>query len=210
MLIALCDDEPQELSAIEAALAAAASELSAGVEVKAYPSGAALAEAADAGLCPDLAVLDIYMEGLDGMETARRLRRTHPSLPLAFLTTSRDFAVDAFELEALHYILKPVTVEKAKELLQRLFALTQRPRLCLELSGRRQDYRFPLEHIQYILSRDKGTEVHLLDPPRREWADCPFREALEQLSGNPDFLLIAGGAWCTCTRCGTSATRNAT
>ena len=119
MLIAICDDETWELEAIKTALTTAALELSAGIEIAAYPSGLALAEAVRDGLRPALAVLDIYMGQENGVETAGVLRRLLPGLPCAFLTTSRDFAVEAFSLDALHYIMKPVTVEKLKELLKR-------------------------------------------------------------------------------------------
>ena len=105
MLIAICDDEQRELEAIEAALTATALELSADIEIAAYSSGAALVEAVEGGVRPALAVLDIYMGEENGVKTAGVLRGLIPGLPCAFLTTSRDFAVEAFSLDALHYII---------------------------------------------------------------------------------------------------------
>ena len=86
-------------------------------------------------------ILDIYMKGLNGMETARRMRQAMPGLPLAFLTSSRDFAVDAFALEALHYLVKPLTVESAQELLRRLRTPNFEVSRCLQLTGRGESRR---------------------------------------------------------------------
>ena len=147
MLIAICDDGQRELEAIEAALTAAALELSAGIEIAPYPSGAALVEAVKGGARPALAVLDIYIGEENGVKTAGVLRGLIPGLPCAFLTTSRDFAVEAFSLDALHYIMKPVTVEKLKELLGRLFTHIERPASCLTLTDGQEDRRFPLAEL---------------------------------------------------------------
>ncbi len=193
MRIAICDDEQRELEEISRVFSEAARALSTELSITACTSGQALAESVEAGFRPDLILLDVYMEGLGGIETARRLRRAQPGLPLAFLTASREFAVDAFELQALHYIIKPVTVEKAKTLLERLFAQTGRQKPCLELTDRRKEYRFPLESLQYVMSRDKGVEIHLESSPQHSWVACPFREVIGQLGNDPDFLQISRG-----------------
>lgn len=189
MLIAICDDEGRELEAIEAALAEAAFQLSADIEIAAYPSGWALAEAVKKGLRPALAVLDIYMGEENGVKTAGVLRGLIPGLPCAFLTASREFAIEAFSLDALHYIVKPVTVEKLRELLERLFTRARRPLRCLTLTDGQEERRFPMEQIRYLLSRNKGIELHL--GAGREWVYAPLRQAAEQLAEETDFARIS-------------------
>ena len=189
MLIVICDDDPRDRAQIGATLTAAAQKINAEVEVAAYPSGAALADAVSAGLRPALAVLDIYMEDENGIDTAHHLRALLPGLPLAFLTASLDFAVDAFELDAVHYLLKPVDEEKAEILLARFFAQTERPPRCVTLMDGQAQRSFPLDQIRYLLGADKGVEVYL--PSRREWVACPIRYAAEQLAEEPDFIQIS-------------------
>lgn len=189
----LCDDEKTEREQIQACLEKAAAGLFAGMEVRACPSGESLVKAVEDGARPALALLDIYMEGMDGMETARRLRGLLPGLPLAFLTTSREFAVDAFALEALHYLVKPVTAEKAKELLRRLDVLSEEPRRVLELSsGRGETVRFSLTEISRVESKNRGVALTLRDK-RSLWLPCLFRKAEERLSGEPDFFQLGRG-----------------
>lgn len=55
----------------------------------------------------DVVLLDVYMPGLLGTEVARELRAMGDPCQIIFLTTSRDFAVDAFSLNATHYLVKP-------------------------------------------------------------------------------------------------------
>lgn len=65
---------------------------------------------------PDLVFLDVQMPGLDGLGVIRKLREKGGDLPYFVLTTAYDqYAVEAFRLEALDYLLKPVENERLAE-----------------------------------------------------------------------------------------------
>ena len=51
--------------------------------------------------------LDIYMDGMTGMEAAKKLRKTNTDCLLVFTTTSTDHALEGFQVRALHYLVKP-------------------------------------------------------------------------------------------------------
>src|SRR5882757_5550964 len=71
-------------------------------------------------LDPALAFLDIQMPGLDGLSVVRRLRESQIELPHIIFSTAWDqFAVEAFRLEAMDYLLKPVERERLEETLDR-------------------------------------------------------------------------------------------
>ena len=55
----------------------------------------------------DLLFLDIYMEGINGIQTATVIRRTDKNVRLIFVTTSNDFAAESYALRADYYLLKP-------------------------------------------------------------------------------------------------------
>ena len=61
----------------------------------------------------EVAALDVMMPGMNGVELGKRLRELYPGLVLIFVTASKEFAFDAYELEAAGYLLKPYDAEKA-------------------------------------------------------------------------------------------------
>lgn len=56
----------------------------------------------------DLLLLDIIMPGVTGMEAAKELRKSNCDIPIIFLTSSREYAVESYRVSAEDYILKPV------------------------------------------------------------------------------------------------------
>lgn len=70
-------------------------------------------------LVPDVLLLDIEMPGLDGIDVARALAARQPSPAVVFITAFDQFAVAAFEVEAVDYLMKPVTPERLKRSLER-------------------------------------------------------------------------------------------
>jgi two-component system response regulator LytT len=69
---------------------------------------------------PDLVFLDVQMPGLDGMAVIRKLREKKIPLPHFVLATAYDqYAVEAFRLEALDYLLKPVEKDRLQQVVDR-------------------------------------------------------------------------------------------
>lgn len=55
--------------------------------------------------------LDVYMDNLDGIQTAKAIRESDSSVDIIFTTTSQDHAIDGFSVNAKHYLVKPYTYE---------------------------------------------------------------------------------------------------
>jgi len=68
----------------------------------------------------DLILLDIFMEGITGVELARRIRETDSDVWLVFCTTSNEFASESYEVNAQYYLRKPITEEKIAAMFLRL------------------------------------------------------------------------------------------
>lgn len=83
-----------------------------GINVVATASDGRAALAAIADDCPDLVLLDMTMPEVDGLSVARELARLDQPPAVIFVTAHDHFAVEAFDLDAVDYVLKPVTAER--------------------------------------------------------------------------------------------------
>jgi len=110
----IVDDEPLALERMAHICAAIA-----GIEVigTAQDGKAALDEIAR--LAPDLILLDMTMPELDGLSVARSLAGSTNRPAVIFVTAHDQFAVEAFDLEAVDYVLKPVTPERLERAIAR-------------------------------------------------------------------------------------------
>lgn len=73
-------------------------------------------------LVPDLILLDMTMPELDGLSVARALARQSNPPALVFVTAHDSFAVEAFDLDAVDYVLKPVSPDRLERAIQRVSA----------------------------------------------------------------------------------------
>ncbi len=69
---------------------------------------------------PDLVFMDIEMPELDGIQAAAEIKRRHPSMPVIFSTAHDEFALKAFDLSAADYLLKPLSLERLKQAIEKV------------------------------------------------------------------------------------------
>ena len=69
---------------------------------------------------PDILFLDIFMSGMNGIELAKKLRSENVNSDIVFITSSNEYAADAFEVDAFSYLRKPLEEEKFYELMDRI------------------------------------------------------------------------------------------
>ncbi|MEG1632723.1 MAG: LytTR family DNA-binding domain-containing protein [Oscillospiraceae bacterium] len=148
--IAICDDFQEERETLKAILASLFEQRCLKASYEEYASGEELAKACIEPDCElDLIFLDIYMDGMDGLKTAEALRAAELDIPIVFLTTSPDFAIQSYDVAALSYLLKPLSREKLTAVMER-FLQSYRPR-SIFLQGR----LFVSDDIVSVESRDK-------------------------------------------------------
>ncbi len=112
MKIAVCDDEKETRDWIRSRILRLYPE----AQVVLFSDAAALCDSTEAF---DIIFLDIKMNGMDGMEAARRLRQKGCTAALIFVTALDDCVFQAFDVGAFHYLVKPVDRVKFYEVLRR-------------------------------------------------------------------------------------------
>ena len=108
MQIAICDDEVSMVQILEEKI----KKLLPDAVIDKYLSGDELIAS---GSKPDILFLDIQMPGMDGMETAKMLRQDNEDMILIFVTAAEEYVFQAFDVGAFHYLVKPFSDEKLKE-----------------------------------------------------------------------------------------------
>lgn len=170
--IALCDDETAELEKTERLL---------GIYEQKYPDSDFVIqrfEDTDELLCmvkesnylPDLVFLDIYMPGKRGentplgIEAAKELREIGSEAKFIFLTNSREHALEAFNVEASGYLVKPVSKEKLCSKLDGLLEkIEQQRRKCILLRKAEKIIKVPLNDVVYCEAQKKRQYIYLAD-----------------------------------------------
>ncbi|MFZ3218575.1 MAG: response regulator, partial [Rhodoferax sp.] len=115
----------------------------------------------------DVALLDIHMPGADGLALARTLQTMAEAPALIFVTAYAEHAVEAFELEALDYLTKPVRQERLQQALQKVERLRQLsrgleadlPQETLVIQERGRTERVPLQQVIYFKAEQKYLTV---------------------------------------------------
>lgn len=120
MNIVICDDEALCRRQVEECVTAWAKAhgRESAVSVHTYPSSEDLLEHWEGGLPIDMLLLDIEIPSeLSGMEVAKRIHEKNEYVPMAFITNYAEYALDGYTVNALRYLLKPVTPAAISECL---------------------------------------------------------------------------------------------
>ncbi len=139
----------------------------------------------------DLVLLDIALPGRSGLRLAEALRRLANPPQVVFVTAHAEHALQAFELEALDYLTKPVRRERLQAALQRASQrLDLRPAAeagpVLVVSDRGRVLRLPVAELLYLKAGQKYVQI---TSPQGEWLTDEALSDLEQRLG-PGFMRV--------------------
>lgn len=159
MNIAIIEDSGQELSLLERCLQSYLSSRQVYRVIDTYTSGEAFLENWPSKSY-DLVFLDILMEGISGIEVARKIRETDSECLLIFINSSKEYALQGFEVRAFDYLLKPLSEErfqKTMDLCQNELAKHIR---YIEVKESRTLVKIPLNEIIYTDYYNHYIQIH--------------------------------------------------
>ena len=151
--------------------------------IREFDSGEAFLKDYAPGLY-DLLFLDCCLKGVNGMDVARAVRSAGDACEIYFATSSRDFAVDGYEVRASGYLVKPYT----RDQLARQLRFLAREQPFIELGGR----KLTLSHIAWCAMDGHYAQVHLVGREALQ-VRLTFKELTETFARWPQFLVCCRG-----------------
>lgn len=159
-LISICDDDTDFIADFVPMLRQALDRRDTSYELALFTSTQDLLDAAVAGRRFDLVFMDVIFSGTEqGIQCAQTLREQEHSPDLIFMSTAAAFAADSFDVEPLHYLLKPVDPAKLDTALERFLNRNEPQRL--RLSTQRGIVMIHLADVIYFEIYSHDIVIHL-------------------------------------------------
>lgn len=177
--VAICDDAAADRDYLQALVKRWAADRGHRVELTLYPSAESFlfryAEDKDV----QILLLDIEMGPMDGVSLARTLRKENDAVQIVFITGYSDYIADGYEVEVLHYLMKPVKEEKLFAVLDRAVEKlhSNQRTLLLELPG--EVVRLPVYQIRSAEVQGNYVTIHAK-------TDCTVKMTLSELEAQLD------------------------
>lgn len=166
MRIALCDDNPIELRKIKDIINTflLTERLNDSSEIHVFLSADDLLLDIDQHGEFDLLFLDIVMPGMNGIELAKELRIKDRKSMIVFLTTSTEFAISSYQVDAFYYLLKPFSLSDIYSLLKKVFnKLDSEKSTSIIVKGSGKLTKIEIHNIQFLESIKHMIHFHLRD-----------------------------------------------
>ena len=159
MNIAIIEDSGQELSLLERCLQSYLSSRQVYRVIDTYTSGEAFLENWPSKSY-DLVFLDILMEGISGIEVARKIRETDSECLLIFISSSKEYALQGFEVRAFDYLLKPLSEERFQKTMNLCQNELAKHIRYIEVKESRTLVKIPLNEIIYTDYYNHYIQIH--------------------------------------------------
>ena len=124
-----------------------------------FNSGEELLKNYEVGLY-DLIYMDIYMNGMTGIDTIKAIRKIDSDILVAFTTTSLDFTLESYRLDAIKYIEKPASKKAVTDLLE-LTLLKVKNKPCFTIKQDGMPLAIPFCRIVYLEQQGHNLIIHV-------------------------------------------------
>ena len=115
--IAICDDEQNQIEYITSIVASWSAHEGHSCEIRTFASAEAFLFEYEEDKAYDILLLDVEMKNMNGIELAKRIRKDNNRAEIIFITSHFEFVGEGYEVDALHYLIKPISAEKLTQVL---------------------------------------------------------------------------------------------
>ncbi len=158
--IAVVDDDGAICADLVAQVEAWRQEAGIALEIRSFPSAEAMLFAMEDEGSFDILLLDVEMGGMSGLELAGEIRKGDRWCEIVFVTSHFELAGAGYEVDALHYLVKPIKKEKLASVLHKAVRkLSVKPKTVL-VTAEGETLRLPVEEILYVEAFLHYIEIH--------------------------------------------------
>lgn len=175
MRIAICDDDSIIRIMASKSLVEYSEKYNCRIEIETFSSGEELLESP---IAFDIVLLDIVMKGIDGIETAYRLRKRERQPKVIFLTSCKERFKDGFKVQAYRFMTKPLVLEELEEYIN-----DARKDMILD-----KDFIFRKDGIDIRLSMGKILYLSAQNGYTEVWTDTDMYRSKKSLSSWEEIL----------------------
>ncbi len=191
MKIALIDDEQICLDEISGLIGGFSAQHGCHIDTVPFTdAGTFLAALPEGGF--SAVFMDIYMDDMDGVAAAMKMRGLDRDTPLVFLTSSKDFMPDAFSLHAFEYVVKPADRERIHKILSDILERLPAQERYIEVADGRKNVRVFLNEIASAVTDAHYLDINLLGGGKLH-CRMTMAEFMELAGNDPRFLTINKG-----------------
>ena len=160
--IALCDDTIEELEIIVSYVSKNIKDLDIPFKISSFSEGQDLLEHINSSKENfDIIFLDIYMKFSNGIDIARRIRDFDKECKIIFITSSKEHAIDSYDVSAIHYILKPINEEKLSNAIKIAIESLHKENKQVVIMNKKGNYRILCKDILYAESKARVVNIYL-------------------------------------------------
>lgn len=166
--IAICDDEQNQIEYITSIVASWSAHEGHGCEIRTFASAEAFLFEYEEDKAYDILLLDVEMKNINGIELAKRMRKDNNRAEIIFITSHFEFVGEGYEVDALHYLIKPISAEKLTQVLTKAAEKisVEPPSVVISCEGEtvklyEADIRYVESFLHYIVIHTKDKEYKI-------------------------------------------------
>ncbi len=148
--IAICDDNSSDIDYVSRFVKEWSKLRNLVIHIDTFPSAESLLFHYEDESDYDMLLLDIEMGQMNGVELAKAIRKKNKEVQIIFITGYTEYILDGYEVEALHYLLKPVSEDKMYTVFDRAVEKLGQKRKTLLVQKTGETIRIPLYEILYV------------------------------------------------------------
>lgn len=182
MNIAICDDNPKIIDQIETLLISFFEHDLNQFNYEAFLSGESLVDHLTKEESSfQIYLLDVEMKSLDGFEVARFIREKDQQAIIIFITSHVEWMPEAFEVNAFHYLIKPIDELKVKQVLTKAMEQLSLRKMILQFTIQKKVYTVYLGEVEYFESMKRKMIIHLKNGEEYEYYGT-MKEVIDKVS----------------------------